>query len=65
MRIHLDADLCCGYGNCVFYADDIVTLDDEAGVARLLRTEVPTDREAAVREAALDCPVSAIALSHS
>ena len=65
MRVQLDLNLCCGYGNCVFHAEDVFVLDDETGVAQLLGTDITTDRLQAVRDAAADCPVSAIALSPS
>lgn len=63
MEVTLDTELCCGYGNCLFHADDVFQLDDATGVARIVRTELPAARWEAVREAAADCPVSAIKIT--
>ena len=63
MRVAIDLDLCCGYGNCVFHSDEVFELDDEAGVARLLTHEVGASDQQKVRDAAADCPVSAITVT--
>ena len=60
MRIQLDLTACCGYGNCVFHAEDAFRLDDATGVAELLNASPDPSREQAVRDAAADCPVGAI-----
>jgi ferredoxin len=60
MKVEVDPDLCCGYGNCVFHAEDVFELADATEVARVLRAEVPTERQPAVRAAVEDCPVFAI-----
>jgi len=62
MKVEVDPDLCWGYGNCVFHAEDVFELTDATEVAHVLRADVPTERQGAVRAAAEDCPVFAIKL---
>jgi len=60
-RLTVDVELCEGYGNCVFEAEDYCELEDD-GVIRLLRTEVdPADKER-IELAVASCPVSALLL---
>lgn len=61
MRLSVDVDLCEGYGNCVFEADDYCELSDD-GVVHLLRTEVSAEDVARVELAVASCPVSALLL---
>ncbi|MDI9977275.1 MULTISPECIES: ferredoxin [Rhodococcus] len=59
MRITIDPDKCCGYGDCVLAAPDIFELGTD-NVAHVLDAEPgPGLRDAAV-EAAAACPVAAI-----
>ena len=58
--IEVDPTRCDGFGNCVAAAPDIFDLDDE-GKVRLKQTQVDATRLDAVRRAAYDCPVTAIA----
>ncbi|TSD58750.1 ferredoxin [Aeromicrobium piscarium] len=62
MRVHLDLDLCLGYGNCVIEAPDHFELDDDSGKAIIL-IENPEESDRAVVEAAVrSCPAIALRL---
>ena len=61
MRLVLDADACQGHARCLALAPDLFDLD-ATGYAMLLVATVPTELEAAAREAAAACPERAIAL---
>ncbi len=64
VRVTVDVELCEGYGNCVFEAEDYFELEDD-GVVQLRTTEVkPADVER-VELAAASCPVSALLLESS
>ena len=57
MRIDIDEDKCCGYGDCVLAAPEVFELGDD-GLAYVIDGAQPTEAEA--REGAAACPVSAI-----
>ncbi|RLV54557.1 ferredoxin [Aeromicrobium phragmitis] len=62
MRIHLDLDLCLGYGNCVIEAPEYFELDDDSGKAIVL-IENPAETDRSVVEAAVrSCPAVALRL---
>jgi ferredoxin len=64
VRVTVDAELCEGYGNCVFEAQDYFELEDD-GVVHLLIAEIaPGDLER-VELAVASCPVSALLLESS
>lgn len=56
MVITLDAEKCIGCGVCVQIAPDVFSLDEERGVAKVIRQ----DGNAAVEQAVESCPVSCI-----
>ncbi len=58
MRVKIDEDLCIACGLCEESVPDVFHLEDD--VAEVIVDEVPADLEDSVREAASDCPVSAI-----
>ncbi len=60
-RLSVDLDLCEGYGNCVFEAEDYFELDD-GDVVTLLRTSVSDNDIERVQLAVASCPVSALLL---
>ena len=60
-RLSVDLDLCEGYGNCVFEAEDYCDLTED-GVVHLLHTEVDPGDEERVELAVASCPVSALLL---
>ncbi len=57
LRIHIDRDLCVGFGDCVDIAPEVFALDEE-GIAELLSPEA-VERECLLRACAA-CPVDAI-----
>jgi ferredoxin len=56
----VDADLCTACGLCADAVADVFRLDDS--VAEVVVDTIPEDLEDDVRDAALDCPASAIAV---
>ena len=61
MRVIVSED-CQGCGVCEAKAPDIFEITDE-GVARVLLEIVPAEHEAAVREAAYECPTESVVIS--
>ena len=57
LRIHIDRDLCVGFGDCIDIAPEAFALDEE-GIAELLTPE-SVARERLLRACAA-CPVDAI-----
>ncbi len=63
MRLTIDADMCTGHGRCYTLAPQLLTYDDEGFVTQRGTTvDVPADKEAAARDAALSCPEGAITI---
>ena len=62
MKITVDQERCCGAGQCVIVAPEVVDQRDEAGIVELLDPAPPAEQQAAVEEAAAVCPTAAIAL---
>jgi ferredoxin len=60
MRAMVDADLCTACGLCADAVPGVFRLDDS--VAEVVMDTIPEDLEDDVRDAALDCPASAIAV---
>ena len=58
MKVSIDADLCTGCGACTDDVPDVFEMGDE--IAAVKQAEVPVDLEAAVKQAAEDCPSEAI-----
>jgi 3-phenylpropionate/trans-cinnamate dioxygenase ferredoxin reductase subunit len=61
-RLSVDLELCEGYGNCVFEADDYCELGEDDTVV-LLQTEVAESDLERVQLAVGSCPVSALLLT--
>lgn len=57
MKIEVDQDKCCGYGDCVLAAPEAFELGDD-GVAHVI--EGARVAEAEARQGAAACPVAAI-----
>jgi ferredoxin len=57
--VKADLEVCQGYANCVFGADDVFDIDDYGTVVVLQSTVAEADRKR-VEEAARSCPVSAL-----
>lgn len=59
MRVWVDDQRCRGHGMCLTLCPDVFSLTDD-GYAEAIDAEVPTDLEAAAREAIACCPEQAI-----
>lgn len=58
MKVSIDQDLCTGCGLCTDSVPDVFEMGDD--VAHVIKSEVPSELEDDVKEAAEDCPVEAI-----
>jgi len=58
MKVRIDADLCTGCALCTDSLPEVFTMGDD--VAEVIKANVSGDQEAAVQEAADDCPAEAI-----
>ncbi|KPH66802.1 ferredoxin [Novosphingobium sp. ST904] len=59
MKVHVDTDLCAGFGICVGICPEVFELHDD-GYATVLPSEVPPELQDLVRRAASQCPAQAI-----
>jgi ferredoxin len=62
MKVHVDANVCAGFGVCLGLCPEVFGLHDD-GYAIVLVSEVPPEHADAVRQAINQCPASAISLS--
>jgi ferredoxin len=62
MKVHINQDICAGFGICVGICPEIFELHED-GYATVLVGEVPPDLEDMVRRAESQCPAQAISLS--
>lgn len=62
MKVRIDPEVCAGFGVCLGLCPEVFELHDE-GYAIVLVTEVPPEREDAVRAAVSQCPSNAISIS--
>lgn len=62
MKVHVDTDLCAGFGICVGICPEVFELHDD-GYATVLVGEVPPELEDLVCRAASQCPAQAISIS--
>jgi ferredoxin len=65
MRTRVDVERCQGHGLCHWTAPEVFAPDDDDGHAVVQVETVPPELEAAVRDAAANCPESAIELLES
>jgi ferredoxin len=63
MRVHVDPDLCIGYGICEGDAPDVFSLVSSS-IAEVIMDPVEPEFEANARMAAEDCPESAISIEN-
>ncbi|MEU5060105.1 MULTISPECIES: ferredoxin [unclassified Streptomyces] len=59
MKISIDADKCCGAGQCVLIAPEIFDQDDD-GIVILLNPAPSDDAGGAVEDAIAICPADVI-----
>jgi ferredoxin len=62
MKISVNQDVCAGYGTCVEIAPGLFALDEWGYAIATLEGEVPDGQQELARDAALQCPMNAIAL---
>ncbi len=62
MKVHVDAEICAGFGVCLGLCPEVFELHDD-GYAIVLVGEVPAEHEEAVRQAVAQCPSRAISVS--
>jgi ferredoxin len=58
MKVSIDPDLCTACGLCTDSVPEVFEMADD--VAEVKKSDVPSNLENDVREAAEDCPVEAI-----
>ena len=62
MKVHINPDICAGFGICLGIAPEVFELHDD-GYAIVLASEVKPEDEDAMRRAVSQCPSQAISLS--
>ncbi|WP_165190274.1 ferredoxin [Caulobacter soli] len=62
MKVHINQDVCAGFGICVGVCPEVFELHDD-GYATVLVDEVPPDLQDLVRTAESQCPARAISVS--
>jgi ferredoxin len=62
MKVHVDSQVCAGFGVCVGICPEVFELHGD-GYAIVTVSEVPPELEDAVRQAVNQCPARAISLS--
>ncbi|MFJ6215598.1 ferredoxin [Streptomyces sp. NPDC092296] len=60
MRVSIDAQRCCGSGQCVLAAPEVFDQSEDDGTVVLLDPAPATRAHQAVRDAASFCPAGAI-----
>jgi ferredoxin len=61
MKVHVNPEICAGFGICLGIAPDVFELHDD-GYAVVLVSEVKPEDEDMMRRAASQCPAQAISL---
>lgn len=62
MKVHVDPDLCAGFGICVGICPEVFELHED-GYATVLVGDVPPELEDLVQRAANQCPARAISIT--
>ncbi|MET0365010.1 MAG: ferredoxin [Sphingobium sp.] len=62
MKVHINQDVCAGFGICVGISPEVFELHDD-GYATILVSEVPPELEDLIRRAESQCPAQAIFLT--
>ncbi len=61
MKVHINSEVCAGFGLCIGIAPETFELHDD-GYAIVLASDVKPEDEDAIRRAANQCPAQAIIL---
>jgi len=64
MKVHVNSQICAGFGVCLGIAPEVFELHDD-GYAIVLVSEVKPEDEDAMRQAVSHCPAQAISLSET
>jgi len=64
MKVHVNSQICAGFGVCLGIAPEVFELHDD-GYAIVLVSEVKPEDEDAMHQAASHCPARAIFLSEA
>lgn len=59
MKAKVNIDACIGCGACAAICDTVFSINDE-GLSELIKEEVASEEEQAVRDACESCPTAAI-----
>lgn len=62
MKVHVNSQICAGFGVCLGIAPEVFELHDD-GYAIVLVSEVKPEDEEVMRQAVSHCPAQAISLS--
>ena len=62
MKVHVDSEVCAGFGVCLGLCPEVFELHDD-GYAIVPVSEVPPELEDKVQLAVSQCPANAISLS--
>lgn len=62
MKVHVNMEVCAGFGACLGLAPEVFELHDD-GYAIVRVSEVPPELEDEVRAAVNQCPSNAISIS--
>jgi ferredoxin len=62
MHVKIDQSLCCGSGMCVLNVPEVFEQRDEDGIGVVREPSPSADLQDLVRDAAVLCPASAIAV---
>jgi ferredoxin len=61
VKVTIDVERCCGFGDCALLAPEIFVMGD--AVAAVVLSDVPDSLESAACSAVHACPVAAIAIT--
>ena len=64
MKVHVNSQICAGFGICLGIAPEVFELHDD-GYAIVLVSEVKPEDEDAMHQAVSHCPAQAISLSET
>ncbi len=62
MKVHINPDICAGFGICLGITPDVFELHDD-GYAILAVSDIKPEDEDLMRQAASQCPSQAISIS--